>query len=838
MLDRHKMALLGAIVAVGAWLLSAAIASAYTPDVSFAKLLVGGEPAHGVIIRLLTVALLVALGLLGHMVCQALQRPRGSQKALEALMEASPTGMMLVSPQCMVLHTNSAMAQMLGINTAEIVKRRCDELMSEDMCSRDHHCTVERVVNGEVVLLEEANVSHSSGRQIPCLLSATPVPGFDGSPEAVLQSFHDISESQRMQEALAESEYRYRSLVESAPISIVIIQDGVVRYANSQAAETSGYSHKQLVGSDIAQHLAPDLKEDVLQLHQQRMARAAAGEKVQPQMLSAAVIAAGGSRQEVEVASVMITHDDQPAELLAIRDTTAARRAEWALAAEKERLQVTLRGLSEGVITVDTDGRVILMNCAAEKLLGKPQSDVLNQPLADVLTLQDAQTSEPLPDSSQPWLRRGVVTNGSYMGVLVTRDGSERTVTATYAPVSAPDSQVIGAVVMLRDITAQQRQDQEQRRIETLEAIGLLAGGIAHDFNNLLTGFFGNMTLARLALNSGGDVEKRLAAAEQSLGRARELTERLLTFSSGGKPVRSRISLATLLEEAVVTALDGGSESCRLKLGEGLWPLKADEGQLRQAIVSLLRNAYEATAGNQQVTVVADNLSLDEDDPLPLSSGDYVRNSVSNCGQNITREVLPRIFEPYFTTKSGGTGLGLPVAFSIVRRHDGHLEIESQEGHGTSVHMYLPVVKRTAEPQPQTPTASSPAIRGPLRILIMDDEELIRTALTALLEELGHEVMQAADGAAALAMYREAMDAGQSFSLVIMDLTVPGGMGGREAAGRLRRMDPAARIIVSSGYSTDPIMGAYSEYGFDGVIAKPYRLEDLQDALMMVMAGS
>jgi PAS domain S-box-containing protein len=827
------MVVLGVVLAGGSWLVSAAIASVHTADVSFAELLKGAGPSHSLAIRLLAVALVVALGLLGNMVCETLRRAHSSQRALEAMMEASPTGMMLVSPQRVVMSTNPAMAQMLGIGTDQIVGRRCDELMSERMCG-NRQCAVERVLSSELVQLEEVDVSHSSGAQISCLLSATPVPGLDGSPEAVLQSFHDVSEYQRMQEALAESEHRYRSLLESAPIGILIVQDGILRYANSRAAAAMGYSLEQLIDSPIPTHLAPDVRQTISELHQQRTQRAAAGEDLEPVALMATVMTVDCSRLEVEIAGVMISHDGGPAELLAIRDITAAKQAEWALAAEKERLQVTLRSLSEGVITVDTEGRVILMNRAAEKLLGRAQDEVLNRSLDDVLVLQNAHSSEPLPD---PLGRHGLAA-GLATAVLVGRDGRERTVAVTSAPVSAPDSRAVGAVVVLRDITAQQRQEQQQRRIETLEAVGLLAGGIAHDFNNLLTGFFGNITLARLALETGGDVQKRLVAAEKSLGRAQELTERLLTFASGGKPVRSRISLAALLQDAIVAAVDGGSERCRLEVAHELWPVEADEGQLRQALVNLVRNADEATGGNGQVTVAADNLRLGEDDMLPLPAGKYVRISVRNHGPAIPHDVLPRIFEPYFTTKPGGTGLGLPVAFSIVRRHDGHLEIESQDECGTKVHVYLPVAEQTTESVPRTLVAPPPAVEGPLRILIMDDEELIRTALSALLEELGHEVSQAADGAAALDMYREAMNAGRCFSLVLMDLTVPGGMGGKEAAGRLRRMDPAARIIVSSGYSTDPIMGAYADYGFDGVIVKPYRLEDLQEVLATVMSSS
>jgi PAS domain S-box-containing protein len=833
------MLLLGIALAAACWLLTAAVASLYTPDFSFVELLIGAGPAHSIAIRLLIVALLVAVGFLSSLMCGTLQRAHNSQQALEAMMLASPTAMVLISPQRAVMRTNPPALCMLGLDAEHVVGQLCHDLMAEGVCEYQQ-CPVQRVLDGQMVLLEEVTVAGGNGEQIPCLLSATPVPSSDGSTEAVLLSLHDISEHKHMQQALAESEDRYRSLVESAPISIVIIQDGIVRYVNNHAILSSGYSSEQLVGATITQHLPTELQAEMQQLHQQRIWLAESGEKVEPLEITATVIAADGTRQEVDVASVVIPHEGRPAGLLTIREITVARQAERALAAEKERLQVTMRALSEGVITVDTDGRIVLINRAAQKLIGYPQERVLHRPVTEVLKLYDEYSGKPLTHLIEQILKPAAAPVELQAATLLTADGDEHAVAIASAPVNDPDSQTIGAVIVLRDTTALRRQAEQQRRIETLEAIGLLAGGIAHDFNNLLTGFFGNITLARLALQTGGDADERLSAAERSLERARELTERLLTFASGGRPVRTRICLSTLLQEAVDAAVDGGSERCLLEIHDALWPVEVDEGQLHQAIVNLVRNADEATGGNGQVKIAANNLRVSADDLLPLPPGEYVRISVQDRGPAIPRNMLPRIFEPYFTTKPGGTGLGLPVAFSIMRRHKGHLEIDSDAESGTMAHMYIPAAEAPADSllQPAAVPDADEVTDNPLRILIMDDDELIRTALTGLLEQLGHHVKQSSNGAEALRMYREAMEAGKSYSLVIMDLTIPGGMGGKEAAGRLRQIDPAARIIVSSGYSTDPIMSAYAEHGFDGVMAKPYRIEDLHQVVHAVMGSS
>lgn len=963
---KYGMVLIGLFLAVSSWLVSAAFAFLDTEDKTFVEILITDVPNHALILRLITAALFIGLGIMGALLCRARQEASGSRRALEAMMDGAPTGMLLIAPDRTILRANAPICTMLGMEQDQVVGRRCTELMPGEECDTEN-CSVLVVMGGGTVTLKEVSIAAADGSETACLLSATPVPGPDGRPEAVLESFHDITERKRIQQALAESEQRYRSLVENARIGIIIIQDGNIRYVNQYAANSVGCQPEEMLDTDIGRYVADDMLDAMAQLHAERMKRAAAGEQVEPMeartsILTAdgtrldvdmsgaviahegrlaelvairditatvraqqalaeseqryrtlvesahigiAIIAGGivryinttaagwighepeqvvgtpvgrylapdvrddmvrghmermeraisgeqvelleaelgivgvsGVRREVDTAGGMISYEGEPAEMIVLRDITEAHRARQALAAETERLRVTLRSLGEGVISVNMAGQVTLMNRTAEDLTGRPQSEALGRELAEVLDLRDEDLGEPLPSPVERVLGQAVARNGAEVALLVGKDGAERTVAVTTAPLYDPQSRVVGAVLVVRDVTVERIHDDQQRRLETLEAVGLLAGGIAHDFNNLLTGFFGNIGLARLAVETGDGLEERLDAAEKSLERARELTERLLTFASGGKPVRSPLRLDELLRQTVESVLEDAPDRYRLDIADDLWPIEADGGQLRQVFAHLVRNADEAMSGDGQVLVAARNVEIEPDDLVPLPAGEYVHISVHDSGPGIPREVMPRIFEPYFTTKPTGRGLGLPVAFSVARQHGGYVEAECRPGQGTVMHVYLPVTEaQVEEPQPHPRGEPCVAEVGPQRILIMDDEETIRSALAAMLESMGHEADGAAHGVEALAMYEQAMDVGRPYSLVIMDLTIPGGMGGKEAVGRLRRLDPQARVVVSSGYSTDPIMADYGEYGFDGVIAKPYRIREVREAIEIMLAA-
>jgi two-component system cell cycle sensor histidine kinase/response regulator CckA len=389
---------------------------------------------------------------------------------------------------------------------------------------------------------------------------------------------------------------------------------------------------------------------------------------------------------------------------------------------------------------------------------------------------------------------------------------------------------------IVRDISERKRLEQERLRAQKLEAIGTLAGGIAHDFNNLLQGVFGYISLAKLKKD---DREKSLAAleeAEKALHLSVMLTNQLLTFSKGGKPLKKTVDLLPVIENAAKFALSGSRSSYRLTVADGLWAAEADEGQIGQVIQNIVLNADQAMPVGGQVELSARNvLAPGPDLPQGLEEGKYIELAIRDTGIGIAEQYLARIFDPYFTTKEKGSGLGLATSYSIVRNHNGLIDVRSKVAQGTTFLVYLPATSSAAAKVQDRRAAAAPMRTG--RVLVMDDERVIRDIAGQLLTALGHTAELASQGAEAIAKYQEAQRSGRPFDIVILDLTVRDGMGGAETFRELLQLDPAVKAVVSSGYSTDEIMAGYREQGFKAVLRKPYHVEELRSVLNELLSS-
>jgi PAS domain S-box-containing protein len=516
--------------------------------------------------------------------------------------------------------------------------------------------------------------------------------------------------------------------------------------------------------------------------------------------------------------------DGSVASVVAIgRDLTERRRTEQALEAEKERLAVTLRSIGEGVVTCDTAGRVVLVNRAAEAIAGTTQELARGRPFGEAFALADPAASRSLAEAVRHLVGQGWAAALPLRGALPGCDGRPRTVEFGGAPIRDADSRVVGAVLVLRDLTEEQRREEEIQRAQRLESLGLLAGGIAHDFNNILTGILGNATLAATYAAGEPRLARPLEEVEKAALRAGALTRQLLTFSRGGAPVKAVFNLGALLREAGEFALHGSPIALEFSIPADLWWVEADEGQIGQVLNNLVVNAVQAMPGAGTITVAAENLLVAPGDQ-PLAPGRHVRVTVADTGCGIAPAALARIFDPYFTTKPSGTGLGLATSYSIVQRHGGRFDVVSTPGSGSAFSFTLPAVARREEARD---AAAAPVRGGRGRVLVMDDEQIIRDLAREALAALGYDPLCVCTGEEAVRAYREARDAGAPFATVIMDLTIPGGMGGKEAVRVLRGLDPGVRAVVSSGYSNDPVMANYREFGFAAALAKPFRVEDL-----------
>jgi PAS domain S-box-containing protein len=509
--------------------------------------------------------------------------------------------------------------------------------------------------------------------------------------------------------------------------------------------------------------------------------------------------------------------------------------SEKRLAVEKERLLVTLRSIGDAVITTDINGIITLMNRVAERLTGWELADAVGQPLNVVFHIINEKTRERCDNPVDRVLKTGGIVGLANHTALIARDGRELVIADSGAPIRDAQSNIIGVVLVFRDITVQRKTEEALRNTQRLESIGVLAGGIAHDFNNLLGGIFGYLSLA-IDENHDKKTGQYLAKIMETMDRARSLTRQLLTFSKGGAPVRKRGPLFPFIQETAQFALSGANVSCFFDIEPGLRRCDFDKNQIGQAIDNIVINAQQAMPSGGAITITARNVLLAEQQVGVLKKGLYVRLSVKDTGIGIPSDILPRIFDPFFTTKQKGSGLGLATAFSIITRHEGYIEVQSSPGNGATFHVYLPAASEAGEIIPQEPLLAQH--RGQGTIIIMDDEEVMRDTLSSMLNAYGYSVIQLHDGSEVLPRFKETVAHKQRPVAIILDLTVPGGMGGKEAGSILRSYDKTVPIFISSGYAEDPILANPENYGFTGSITKPYMKSELAALLEKLLRKS
>ena len=494
----------------------------------------------------------------------------------------------------------------------------------------------------------------------------------------------------------------------------------------------------------------------------------------------------------------------------------------------EERFRSLFQAMNEGVCLQEAvhdpsgkvvDFRILDINPQFGNILGLPQTAILGKLVSEVCGSGDPPYQDIYAEVAETGKPSQFETHLSTVGKHFS------------ISVFSPERDKLATV--FEDITERRRMEEGIRRAHNLESLGLLAGGIAHDFNNILTGITGNLSLLMGLLDPDSEEREITAEAQQAATKTKALTHQLMTFAKGGEPVKENASIEALLKETTELTLRGSRTRPLYDLPEDLPSVKIDTGQIGQVIQNLVLNADQAMPVGGVLKLSAEEIDVSEKDPLPLEAGLYVKVSVEDQGIGIPANLLNQVFDPYFSTKSQGHGLGLSIVHSVIQRHKGHITIHSTRGAGTTFEFYLPV----------SPTQAVPVVEekreiatGTGSILLMDDEEIIQKTMGRMLRTLGYEVVSAYNGNEALPAYRAALDRGTPFDIVIMDLTIPGTMGGKEAVGQLLEIDPEARVLVSSGYSNDPVMANYAAYGFCGRLSKPVGMEELADTVERVLA--
>ncbi len=676
--------------------------------------------------------------------------------------------------------------------------------------------------NGEIRILPQ------KGEPFHAEMVCSVVTDANNQPVHFLFHFLNIEERKRNEQFLKESMESYRELFNSIPEAIYVQdKDGKFLDVNEGAVKMYGYPKEFFIGKTPLVLGAPGMVdiEKTIQFLKEAF-------KGKPQKFEW-----WGRRKNGEIfpKEVLLTRSHYFGKEVALaiaRDITERKKFEEMIQEEKERLAVTLRSIGDGVVTTDTEGKIVLMNPVAEKLTGWSQQEAIGQPFEKVFHLSYANGN--IDNPVHKVMNAGQVIRLSEEAVLIARDGTERMVSHNGAPIRDQESNIIGVVLVLRDITEKKQLEQEQLKGQKLESIGILAGGIAHDFNNILTAVLGNISLARMLVKDNPKVSKRLAEAEIATMRAKDLTQQLLTFSKGGAPVKETASIADIIRDSVSFTLSGSSILCEPELPEDLWSVEVDTGQISQVIQNLIINAQQSMPNGGTIEVKAENLELNEKSGLPLPPGKYVKITVKDEGIGIPEEHLDKIFDPYFTTKKQGNGLGLATSYSIIKRHNGLITVDSVLGQGSSFYIYLPAAGKQIK---HKKFQEYQIAHGSGKILIMDDEELVQDVASEILSELGYQVEVASDGMEALEKYRRAKQTGEAFDVVIMDLTIPGGVGGKIAIQEFKKFDPEVKAIVASGYSSDPIIANYTEYGFVGCVRKPFTVKELNDTLTRILSG-
>ena len=748
--------------------------------------------------------------------------PSASQEELErlrAVFDLSGDAIFILDGEGRFLDVNQAVCERYGYTRNEMLRRHVGDLNTPEH-ARHHPGRMEKLRREGAVCFETVHQA-KDGRRIPTEINSRLIRG--GGSIFIISICRDITEKVKAEEELRRSNSLLAGTLDSTADGILVVDDkGRIASYNRKFLELWQFPEEVVASRDdnlALSHAIGQLKEPesfmkkVRELYNEKEAE------------SFDVLEFKDGRVFERYSIPLKVEEKSVGRVWSFRDVTKRKRLE-----EEQQIFMSLVEHSTDLIGIASlDGKVFYLNQAGQTLVGLDGLEEVRR-----TRIQDFALEKHLKPLQE--MLASLSREGTWKGEARIRDFK----TGTPIPIDnhgfvikdEKTGQPIALATISRDISERKRLEAEMAKGEKLNSIGILAGGIAHDFNNLLTAIFGNITLAKMYANRQSEVYKRLEESEKAAQRARDLTHQLLTFSKGGAPVKKTISLQELVKESANFVLRGSNVKCEFSFPGDLWPVEADEGQMSQVLNNLIINAAHAMSEGGTLQVYCGNVIVDRSD-LPLAKGKYSLISIMDHGTGIPKRHLSKIFDPYFTTKQKGSGLGLSTSYSIVRSHGGHITVESDLGIGTTFEIYLPV----SEEGKLLPCAEEERfVMGKGRILVMDDEKAVREVARGMLETLGYSVTLAKDGTEAIEIYQVAMASGVPFDSVLMDLTIPGGMGGMEAVKRLQEIDPNVKAIVCSGYSNDTIMANFKKFGFRAVIPKPFSLQELSGTISDVLS--
>jgi PAS domain S-box-containing protein len=758
---------------------------------------------------------------------------RDTNEQYRLLAESAQDFIFIIDRNLIVRYVNDFGAQIFSSTPIELMGKPLSDLFPPALFD-EFKRSIEATFSTLQPVSKQTKVGFPGKKEVWLETKLTPIPEKMGRVHTILGISRDISERMKAEEELRQSEQKFRTLADTVSAGIIIVKNGKFCYANQYLLETTGYSWEELQTMSYIDIIHPDFKETI----KKRQAARLLGEYIFPH-IEYKVTLKNGKESWVHQTGGLIDYEGEPATLVTVWDITEEKIIKNALAAEKERLDVILGSIREGVISTDIESNIITINKAAEILLGCSKETSIGCQLEEVWSIFNPKDNSPYRGIFQKMSELHASAEYKKHCLLKSRDGAEHQVELAVAPLIAQDGNTIGMVIVLRDVTERMKLESEIFKVRKLESLGVLAGGIAHDFNNILTGIITNLFMAKCTLPQSSENYNLLVDAEKACFRASRLTKQLLTFSKGGAPVKEIASIKDIIEDTVGFCLSGSNATYSIELPDDLMATNIDKGQIDQVINNLLINALQAMPSGGNISVKAENVNFKIDSANSVIShnpsfkpGRYVKVSIRDEGVGISRKDLEKIFDPYFTTKPKGTGLGLTTSYAILKNHDGVITVDSYVGQGSTFSFYLPALDVSLK---ESVVEKKEKKHRTGKILVMDDDDAVRTVVSQILKSYGYEAVCAATGHETIKVYKDALDDGKSFNVVIMDLTIPGGIGGKEVVRLLNDIDPHLKAIVTSGYSNDPIMSNFKDYGFAGVIAKPFIIDEFISIVDMVM---
>ncbi len=839
------------------WILESALHAFIFHEGNLINQIVPSNP-HELWMRLVITFLFIMFGLYAQYIIN--KRKRAEKRAehisqeLDQIFNTAADGMRLIDKNHTILRINDTLANLIGINKDEAVGKKCYEIFHGPLC-HTNICPLARILNGEELIEFDAEKERNDGLIIPCTVTATSFRDPTGELIGIVEDFKDISERKRAEDALRLERDNLINILSSMEDGVYIVdREYNIQYINSHLKRQFG----PVKGKKCYEYF-----------HERR--------EVCPWCKTPHVLAGKTVRWEWYSIKNKKTYDliDTPlrnpdgtiSKLEIFRDITEIKKKEEELEKYKHQLEnlvkqrtAQLTAINEqlqqeiverkkaeegiklayaeltqifdiidsGMCVIDKDFNVlrinetlaVLLDINKDKVIGKKCREVfpeyichsINCPLTSIINGEER---------TEVYLE------------LQDRNGAKIPCLLTTTAFHDPGGELIGILVNFKDITELKKREEERQKIQKLESLGILAGGIAHDFNNLLTSIMGNLSMAEIFAKSGDDVFEILKGAKKASKQAKKLTHQLLTFSKGGEPIKKLTPISELLINTTSFALSGTKAKCAFSLPDDLWWVEIDEGQIDQVINNLIINADQAMPEGGVVEVGAENVIVNKQDNLPLEDGKYIKISITDQGIGVPEEYLQKIFDPYFTTKQKGSGLGLAITYSIIKKHEGYITLKSGEKVGTTFSIYLPAIEKQIFAMEEVVEEIIDSGKG--KILFMDDQQNVRDTVGEMLNYIGYEVEFANDGQEAIELFKNAKESKNPFDAVILDLTVPAGMGGTEAIQRLIEIEPDVKAIVSSGYSNDPVLCEYQQYGFSGIVTKPYEIKELSEILHKVI---